>query len=78
MLQPMGELPAAIVMLDGAPRSGKSTIAVAIQELDQTRSWMNLGVDHLLAAVPDRRWPGLVGRPGSAARSWLDENHHRE
>jgi chloramphenicol 3-O phosphotransferase len=51
------------VILNGAPRSGKSSIAAAIQErLDGT--WMNLGVDVARAATPPELQPGIGLRPG--------------
>lgn len=56
--------PAPIIILNGAPRSGKSSIVVAIQSLDE-RPWMNLGVDtYVLAVTPERFRPGIGLRPG--------------
>src|SRR5687768_13760715 len=55
--------PGRIVVLNGAPRSGKSSIVAAIQaEVDGT--WMNLGVDLSMAATPARYLPGIGLRPG--------------
>jgi chloramphenicol 3-O phosphotransferase len=52
-----------IVILNGAPRSGKSSIARAIQEtFDGT--WMNLGVDAYELVTPPRYRPGIGLRPG--------------
>ncbi len=52
-----------IVILNGAPRSGKSAIAVVIQqEFDGV--WMNLGVDLFMPATPGRYQPGIGLRPG--------------
>ena len=53
-----------IVVLNGAPRSGKSSIAAAIQ--DQFDGiWMNLGVDVFARHVtPARYQPGIGLRPG--------------
>lgn len=52
-----------IVILNGAPRSGKSSIAAAIQEtLDGL--WVNLGVDHFMRMTPARYHPGIGLRPG--------------
>jgi chloramphenicol 3-O phosphotransferase len=52
-----------IVILNGPPRSGKSSIAVAIQEtFDDV--WMNLGVDHFKKMTPARFQPGIGLRPG--------------
>ena len=52
-----------IVILNGAPRSGKSSIAVAIRErFDGV--WLNLGVDAYAAMTPKRFQPGIGLRPG--------------
>src|SRR5215510_12735389 len=52
-----------IVVLNGTPRSGKSSIATAIQRrFDGV--WMNLGVDGFKAMTPDRYQPGIGLRPG--------------
>jgi chloramphenicol 3-O phosphotransferase len=54
---------AQIVILNGAPRAGKSSIAAVIQEtFDGT--WMNLGVDVARQATPPRYQPGIGLRPG--------------
>jgi chloramphenicol 3-O phosphotransferase len=54
---------AQIVILNGAPRSGKSSIAKAIQ--DQFEGpWINLGVDTYSAMTPERYLPGIGLRPG--------------
>jgi chloramphenicol 3-O phosphotransferase len=55
--------PGQIVILNGAPRSGKSSIAAAIQETFDG-SWMNLGVDAYARATPQRYRPGIGLRPG--------------
>jgi chloramphenicol 3-O phosphotransferase len=53
-----------IIILNGAPRSGKSSIAAAIQQ-DFDGPWMNLGVDAYVNAVtPARYRPGMGLRPG--------------
>lgn len=52
-----------IIVLNGAPRSGKSSIAAAIQSMSET-PWMNLGVDSVMASTPDRLLPGIGLRPG--------------
>jgi chloramphenicol 3-O phosphotransferase len=52
-----------IVILNGPPRSGKSSIAKAIQErFDGV--WMNLGVDRFKQMTPERFQPGIGLRPG--------------
>ena len=52
----------SIVVLNGPPRSGKSSIAAAIQAADGP--WMNLGVDLVRAATPVALQPGIGLRPG--------------
>ena len=52
-----------IVILRGPPRSGKSSIAVAIQARFDGL-WMNLGVDHFKQMTPARFQPGIGLRPG--------------
>jgi chloramphenicol 3-O phosphotransferase len=56
-------LAAQIVILNGAPRSGKSSIAKAIQD-QFDGPWMNLGVDAYNAMTPERYLPGIGLRPG--------------
>ena len=55
--------PGRIVILNGVPRSGKSSIATAIQTTF-AGVWMNLGVDHFKAMTPARYQPGIGLRPG--------------
>jgi chloramphenicol 3-O phosphotransferase len=58
--------PGRIVVLNGAPRSGKSSIVSAIQDsFDGT--WMNLGVDVARATTPAGLQPGVGLRPGEEA-----------
>ena len=52
-----------IVILNGAPRSGKSSIARAMQALPRGR-WINLGVDAQNATLPQALLPGIGLRPG--------------
>jgi chloramphenicol 3-O phosphotransferase len=56
-------LPGQIVILNGAPRSGKSSIAAVIQDTFEG-VWMNLGVDRFKAMTRDRYQPGIGLRPG--------------
>ena len=52
-----------IIVLNGAPRAGKSSIAHAIQDgFDGV--WMNLGLDKFKKATPERFQPGIGLRPG--------------
>ncbi len=55
--------PGQIVILNGTPRSGKSSIAAAIQNTYEG-VWMNLGVDWFKQMTPDRYQPGIGLRPG--------------
>ncbi|MGN6378810.1 MAG: phosphotransferase-like protein, partial [Gaiellales bacterium] len=55
--------PGQIIVLNGAPRSGKSSIAAAVQETFEG-VWMNLGVDVARHTTPPRYQPGIGLRPG--------------
>jgi chloramphenicol 3-O phosphotransferase len=56
--------PGQIVILNGAPRSGKSSIVAVIQETFEG-PWMNLGVDVFVREVTPKRYrPGMGLRPG--------------
>ena len=56
--------PGRIVILNGAPRSGKSSIVTVIQETFPG-PWMNLGVDVFVRHVTPKRYrPGMGLRPG--------------
>jgi chloramphenicol 3-O phosphotransferase len=56
-------IPGQIVILNGAPRSGKSSIAAVIQNTF-AGVWMNLGVDWFKPMTPERYQPGIGLRPG--------------
>lgn len=57
-----------IVILNGAPRAGKTSIAKVIQDTFDG-VWMNLGVDVFARGVtPDRLQPGVGLRPGPGPR----------
>ena len=58
--------PGTAVVLNGAPRSGKSSIASAIQQLSR-EPWMNLGADRFIEITPARLRPGIGLRPSSIA-----------
>jgi len=64
-------MPGQIVILNGAPRSGKSSIVDVIQETFDG-VWMNLGVDHFFRATPPRLRPGIGLRPGGGERPDLE------
>jgi chloramphenicol 3-O phosphotransferase len=55
--------PGQIVILNGPPRAGKSSIVAAMQEAFDG-IWMNLGVDSYAEATPPRYRPGIGLRPG--------------
>lgn len=56
--------PGQIVILNGAPRSGKSSIVAVIQD-SFDGPWMNLGVDVFARGVTPKRFqPGIGLRPG--------------
>lgn len=61
MAQP--HAPGQIIVLNGAPRSGKSSIAAVIQHTFDG-VWMNLGVDRFMQMTPPRFLPGIGLRPG--------------
>jgi chloramphenicol 3-O phosphotransferase len=59
----MGIEPGTIVVLNGAPRAGKSSIVTAIQA-SSSEPWVNLGVDVWMSATPPKFLPGIGLRPG--------------
>lgn len=60
----VGSDPGTIVVLNGVPRSGKSSIARALQRSAVGGPWLNLGVDTLADAIPADVRPGIGLRPG--------------
>ena len=52
-----------VLILNGAPRSGKSSLARAIQE-NVPGTWLNTGVDSFMATLPPALMPGIGLRPG--------------
>jgi chloramphenicol 3-O phosphotransferase len=55
--------PGQIIILNGAPRSGKSSIVTVIQNTFDGL-WMNLGVDRFMQMTPEKYLPGIGLRPG--------------
>jgi chloramphenicol 3-O phosphotransferase len=55
--------PGQIVVLNGAPRSGKTSICRSLQGRGPG-DWVNLGVDASVRSVPARLHPGIGLRPG--------------
>ena len=60
---PDADTPGQIVILNGPPRSGKSSIAAVLQDTFEG-VWMNLGVDGFKQSTPRRYQPGIGLRPG--------------
>ena len=59
-----------VIILNGAPRSGKSSIVKVIQDTFDG-VWMNLGVDVFARGVTPRRYqPGIGLRPGPGPAQW--------
>lgn len=54
--------PGRVVILNGAPRSGKSSTAAALQQREG--AWVALGVDSSRASTPPHLQPGIGLRPG--------------
>ncbi|AEV36688.1 Chloramphenicol phosphotransferase family protein [Pseudovibrio sp. FO-BEG1] len=53
-----------VVLLNGAPRAGKSSIVSGLQSSGEEH-WMNLGVDVVIKHMtPDQQKPGIGLRPG--------------
>ncbi|RDW22112.1 chloramphenicol phosphotransferase [Oceanobacillus chungangensis] len=55
--------PGKIIILNGTPRSGKSSIASVIQKTFEG-VWMNFGVDQFMRMTPEQFQPGIGLRPG--------------
>lgn len=55
--------PGQIIILNGAPRAGKSSIVAEIQTTFED-VWMNLGVDQFMRCTPQRYQPAIGLRPG--------------
>lgn len=55
-----------VIVLNGAPRSGKSSIATAIQQTFDG-AWLNLGTDVFAGVVPPGLRPGIGLRPDAEA-----------
>jgi len=62
-LMAQAHAPGQIIILNGTPRSGKSSIAAVIQDTFDGL-WMNLGVDRFMQMTPSRYLPGIGLRPG--------------
>lgn len=62
-MEAMPPAPGQIVILNGPPRAGKSSIAAALQDTPD-RTWMTLGVDAAMRVTPAHLLPGVGLRPG--------------
>ena len=60
---PVAAEPGTIVVLNGTPRAGKTTVARALQQ-SPDRIWLHLGVDAFADVTPARWRPGIGLRPG--------------
>jgi chloramphenicol 3-O phosphotransferase len=60
---PVGGSFGKIIILNGPPRSGKSSLAKEIQETFEG-VWMNIGVDSFMKMTPSNYQPGIGLRPG--------------
>lgn len=58
----MNATPGRVVILNGAPRAGKSSIARELQR-DSSADWLVMGVDHFMSALPRQLQPGFGLRP---------------
>jgi chloramphenicol 3-O phosphotransferase len=63
MTSPHLSVPGHIVILNGAPRSGKTSIARELQARG-AGAWINLGVDTSMTQLPEGLRPGIGLRPG--------------
>ena len=64
-------VPGQVIILNGAPRSGKSSIAKVIMDtLDGV--WINLGVDSFMRLTSQRYSPGIGLRPGGDLSATLE------
>jgi chloramphenicol 3-O phosphotransferase len=63
MATPGRGVPGQIVILNGAPRSGKTSIVRELQARGPGE-WINLGVDESMSQLPEAFRPGIGLRPG--------------
>jgi len=66
----------SVVVLNGMPRSGKTSVARALQEATD-RVWISLGVDHHIRTLPAWLSPGAGLRPFAVDHAGSDENRAR-
>ena len=63
MTQHMAAAPGQIIILNGTPRAGKTSIARALQNA-ASELWLNLGLEMFKSATPEAYQPGIGLRPG--------------
>lgn len=63
MVEGSANAPGQIVILNGTPRAGKTSIARAIQSM-APGLWLNLGLEMFKSATPPQYQPGIGLRPG--------------
>ena len=61
-----------VIVLNGVPRAGKTSIAEEIQR-SFPGVWMNLGVDNHIKATPESLRPGVGLRPGGQVDPKIEE-----
>lgn len=69
-------MPGSVVVLNGMPRAGKTSIAKALQGATE-RIWINVGLDHHIRTLPDWLAPGAGLRPFAVAHASSDEERQR-
>lgn len=62
-MEPAPAAPGQVVVLNGPPRAGKTSIALALQEHADV-AWIALGVDGAMHMTPAHLLPGVGLRPG--------------
>lgn len=65
-----------VVVLNGMPRSGKTSIARALQAATD-RVWINIGLDHHIRTLPDWLAPGAGLRPFAVAHASSEQERQR-
>lgn len=65
-----------VVVLNGMPRSGKTSIARALQGMPE-QVWINVGLDHHIRTLPDWLSPGAGLRPFAVAHAGSEEERER-
>lgn len=69
-------MPGSVVVLNGMPRSGKTSIAKALQGMRE-QVWINVGLDHHIRTLPDWLSPGAGLRPFAVAHAGSEEERER-